>query len=112
MWSFRAAKAGPERLGSQHVIEGYLTVLPHLDYILAGLKYTVLLVFVGMIAGTFVGVVSALALLSPLYVLRVIGNIYLDIFRSTPVLVQFIWFYYALPVLTGISMPPLVAGSV
>lgn len=92
------------------MIDGYLTVLSHLDYILAGLKYTALLVVVGMIAGTFVGIISALALLSPSRILRMIGNVYLDIFRSTPILVQFIWVYYALPVLLNVSIPPLVAG--
>ena len=38
--------------------------------------------------------------------------IYLDIFRSTPVLVQFIWFYYALPIVSGLSLSPMVAASI
>jgi polar amino acid transport system permease protein len=35
---------------------------------------------------------------------------YVELFRSTPVLVQIIWFYYALPVLLGIEMSPAMAA--
>jgi polar amino acid transport system permease protein len=33
------------------------------------------------------------------------------VFRCTPVLVQLVWFYYALPVLTGIEMSAPVAAA-
>lgn len=35
---------------------------------------------------------------------------YVEIFRCTPLLVQLIWIYYALPVLIGASMSPAVAS--
>lgn len=92
------------------MIDAYMTVLQYLPFLLKGLMYTAILSLVGMFAGTLVGVVSALALLSPFRIVRALATVYLDIFRSTPVLVQLIWFYYALPVLTGFSMPPLMTG--
>jgi len=92
-------------------MEGFLTVLGYTEFLLKGLKFTVELSLIGMAAGTVVGILSALALLSPVRVVRWLGIIYLDIFRSTPVLVQFIWVYYALPVISGISLSPMVAGS-
>ena len=33
-----------------------------------------------------------------------------EAFRCTPLLVQIVWFYYALPVLLGIQIPAVVAG--
>lgn len=36
---------------------------------------------------------------------------YIEIFRCTPMLVQLVWFYYALPVIIGINMPATVAAG-
>ena len=36
---------------------------------------------------------------------------YVEIFRCTPLLVQIIWFYYALPVVLGIDIPAHVAAT-
>lgn len=35
---------------------------------------------------------------------------YIEIFRCTPLLVQIIWFYYALPVVIGVNIAPQVAA--
>ncbi|MDB2422996.1 amino acid ABC transporter permease [Paracoccaceae bacterium] len=36
--------------------------------------------------------------------------LYVEIFRNTPVLVQIIWFFFALPVVTGIEVSPMMAA--
>ena len=36
--------------------------------------------------------------------------LYVEIFRNTPVLVQIIWFFFALPVVTGIEISPMMAA--
>ncbi len=64
------------------------------------LAYTVACVLLGLLIGLAVGMgrLSANPLISgPL-------RAYVEVFRCTPVLVQLIWFYYALPVLVGIEM--------
>ncbi len=86
-------------------------VLQYYPFLLKGLLYTIGISMVGMAFGTLIGIVSALALLSPIRVVRWVGTVYLDVFRSTPVLVQFIWVYYALPVVSGLSLTPFVAAS-
>jgi len=35
----------------------------------------------------------------------------IQIFRCTPLLVQVVWFYYALPILTGLSLSPWIAAG-
>lgn len=90
----------------------FLNVLQYYPFLLKGLLYTIEISMIGMVFGTLVGIVSALMLLSPFRVVRWIGTLYLDIFRSTPVLVQFIWVYYALPVVSGLSLTPVVAASI
>lgn len=87
-------------------------VLQYYPFLLKGLLYTIEISLIGMVFGTLVGIVSALALLSPWRMIRWLSVIYLDIFRSVPVLVQFIWAYYALPVVTGLSLSPIAAASI
>ena len=36
--------------------------------------------------------------------------LYVEVFRNTPVLVQIIWFFFALPVLTGVEVSPVMAA--
>lgn len=93
-------------------MQPYLNVLQYYPFLLKGLMFTIEISLIGMVFGTVVGIVSALALLSPFRAVRWLGILYLDVFRSTPVLVQFIWVYYALPVVSGLSLTPIVAASI
>jgi polar amino acid transport system permease protein len=61
----------------------------------------------GMIVGLCGGVMS----LSRLRAVRLPIQGYIQFFRCTPLLVQIIWFYYALPILTGYSIPAWIAGG-
>ncbi|MFK7869187.1 MAG: amino acid ABC transporter permease [Roseobacter sp.] len=36
--------------------------------------------------------------------------LYVEVFRNTPVLVQIIWFFFALPVVTGVEVSPFMAA--
>lgn len=63
-----------------------------------------------VLLGLLFGMVSALAKLSRFRILQFLATAYIELFRCTPVLVQLIWFYYALPVLLGIQIAPATAG--
>ncbi len=71
------------------------------------LAYTGGSIFLGLIIGMAVGVgrLSRSKLLN----IPLIG--YIEAFRCTPLLVQIVWFYYALPVLLGIQIPATVAAT-
>lgn len=44
--------------------------------------------------------------------LRVILVFYIDSMRAIPVLVVLVWFYFALPIITGINLPPFLSALV
>jgi len=71
---------------------------------------TLLFAFLTSILGLVIGLITAVAMLSKLWIVRLPLMVYIGVFRCTPVLVQLVWFYYALPGLTGITMTPMVAG--
>src|SRR5450830_1093028 len=80
--------------------------------LLSGLAYTLGFTVICIALGLFVGLVTGLGRLSsnPLVVAPL--RAYIELFRCTPVLVQLVWFYYALPVLAGIEMSAGTAALV
>ena len=88
------------------VIRGY--ELLWLKGLLTTLAYAACTVFGGLI----IGVVCGLGLLSNRWWLTMPIHSYVAVFRCTPVLVQIIWFFFALPILIGIEIPAWLAAGV
>lgn len=63
------------------------------------------------VAGLVLGVIGGLLMLSRLHLLRWIATAYVQFFRCTPMLVQIVWFYYALPIITGFNITSWVAAG-
>src|SRR5271154_6158042 len=61
--------------------------------------------------GLAIGLLTGLLRLSRNKLLTAPLVAYIEIFRCTPLLVQIIWFYYALPVVLGINIPAHVAAT-
>ena len=77
---------------------------------LDGLGVTVAFTAAIVVFGLAAGLIAAMGRLSRLSVLRVLALAFIELFRCTPILVQLIWFYYALPILAGIEMTPVTAA--
>lgn len=76
--------------------------LPHL---LDGLVTTIELTAVVMAIGLVAGMAVALARISRFRVVQAVTWAYTELFRTTPILVQLIWFFYVMPTTLHISMP-------
>lgn len=74
--------------------------------LLVTLEYTVITCVLGLI----VGLMIALAQLSPLRTLRIVGMLFVEFFRNVPLLVWLLWSYYALPIFAGINISKQAAG--
>jgi polar amino acid transport system permease protein len=61
--------------------------------------------------GIVIGVACGLALLSRRRWLTLPLEGYVEVFRCTPLLVQIVWFYYALPILLNFSLPAWLAAG-
>ncbi len=64
-----------------------------------------------IIGGMFIGMICGVILLSPRWYVRAPINFYVQLFRCTPLLVQMVWFYYALPILAGVNIPAWIAAG-
>ena len=62
--------------------------------------------------GVVLGLIIALARLSPFIWVRAPATLFVETFRSTPALVQLVWLYYALPIITGLQMSAFTSVAV
>ena len=74
---------------------------------LVTLAYTAGTILLGLLIGLVVGLARLSR--SRLVNAPLIGLI--EAFRCTPLLVQIVWFYYALPVILGVQIPAVVAAT-
>lgn len=97
-------------MSSTSYVWDFSVVVNHLPFLLQGLRVTVVISLLSMVVGAVVGLAVALARLSPVLPLRWLAAFYVDLLRSTPLLIQLIWVFFALPILLGYSLPPVTAG--
>ena len=79
--------------------------------LIAGLGYTLLFTAICVVLGLLIGLVAGIGRLSTNPFISAPLRAYVELFRCTPVLVQLVWFYYALPVLTGIQISAVLAST-
>lgn len=79
--------------------------------LVAGLAYTLLFTVICVVLGLAVGLVTGVGRLSANRFITAPLRAYVELFRCTPVLVQLVWFYYALPVLTGVQISATLAAT-
>lgn len=85
----------------------YIKVIP---YLLEGLWYTVLITSIGLLFGFILGIAIGFGKLSKNKILYVIANIYVELIRGTPLLIQVLFIYFALPDLIGIYIERVPAA--
>ncbi|WP_342515086.1 ABC transporter permease subunit [Sporosarcina sp. FSL K6-1522] len=81
-----------------------------LPFLLQGIKYTILIAFIGILIGFLIGIVIGLGRLSKNKFLFGLSTVYVEMIRGTPIMVQALYIYFALPMIFGIKIDPLVAG--
>jgi polar amino acid transport system permease protein len=87
-------------------------VLANLPFLLSGLGMTVVISTLTLVVATPVGLALALADMSPFLPLRLAAHIWGEVIRNTPILVQLLWAYYALPIVFGIGISAFVAAVI
>jgi len=69
----------------------FAAVFEHFGYLMEGAVVTVQVSALSMVIAIVIGLVIALVRMAPITVLRMIASVYIDIFRSTPLLAQLVW---------------------
>ena len=82
-----------------------------LPFLLKGALLTIFFSATSEVIGIIIGLVTSVIRVTRIKVLSQLAVVYVDLFRGTPLLMQIIFIYYALPYL-GINLPAIVAGIV
>lgn len=78
--------------------------------LIAGAKVTIYITVFGLIGGIILGVIAGLMRAYGGKVLNAIAFTYIELIRGTPIVVQVMFLYFALPVLAGIRIDPMSAA--
>jgi His/Glu/Gln/Arg/opine family amino acid ABC transporter permease subunit len=81
-------------------------------YLAAGVEYTLLVTLAALAAGVVIGLPIGMGRLSKRRILSAPATAYVELFRNTPALVQLIWIYYCLPILTGVNFSAVVSCTI
>jgi polar amino acid transport system permease protein len=90
----------------------FSVITDHARFLASGVGVTLALAGLSGLCSLTLGfVVALLRLYGPAW-LRPIVVLYIDSMRAIPVLVVLVWTFFALPIVTGITMPPFVAALI
>lgn len=78
--------------------------------LLSGARLTILITIAGLVGGLVVGFVTGLMRAYGNAALNAIAFVYIELIRGTPIVVQVMFIYFALPVLADIRVNPMTAA--
>jgi len=81
-------------------------------YLAKGLWYTIVVSFWSILISTVLGLVLASMQLSKNRILKTGARVYVDVFRTIPLLCLLIWIHYVLSVVTGIPFTPVQSAII
>lgn len=100
-----------------NILKEFLTQ-DNLIFMLQGAGLSLLLAAIAVCFGLILGTIGAAAKLSKYKIFRILGNIYVEVIRGTPMLLQIFFFYLAVPMLiqsiTGerFNADPFICGLI
>lgn len=78
--------------------------------LLHGLGYTLLLAVLSFVLSCLIGALVCALRVSPVRTVSLLAAGYIELMRLTPLLIQMLWVYTSLALLTGIRLSPFQAG--
>ena len=85
-------------------------VLTYMPQLLQGAKTTVYITILGLVGGLLLGSLAGLMRAYGGRILNGIAFVYIELIRGTPIVVQVMFLYFALPVLADIRIDPMGAA--
>jgi len=84
-------------------------IIKYLPLFLKGVFLTVEISFLAILLGLPIGILAAVARTSRFRIFNLVGAVYVEVFRNTPLLIQIFIIFFGLPGL-GIKLSPYISG--
>ncbi len=114
-----AAAAVLSGCGGSNYTWGWYVVSPfdargtnNIQFLLSGIGFTITVALSAITISVLVGLLVALPSISRFRLLRGASRIYVELFRSVPMLVMVLWVYYGVPVLLDVRLNVFAAGVI
>jgi glutamine transport system permease protein len=88
----------------------WLIILDFIPQLLKGAQVTVHITVVGLLGGVVLGAIAGLMRAYGNVVINAIAFVYIEVIRGTPIVVQVMFLYFALPVLASIRIDPMTTA--
>lgn len=85
-------------------------ILDYLPQLFAGARTTLYITVVGLVGGLVLGTLAGLMRAYGGRILNLIAFAYIEVIRGTPIVVQVMFLYFALPVLADLRIDPMTAA--
>ncbi|MEQ9329710.1 MAG: ABC transporter permease subunit, partial [Rhodospirillales bacterium] len=79
----------------------FTVIADNLPFLWKGMQMTLLLTALAMVGGIVIGTLLALARLSSIKPLSMASAVYVNFFRSLPLILVIFWFYFLVPLVVG-----------
>jgi polar amino acid transport system permease protein len=86
-------------------------VYSYVDYWIGGMGVTLAYAVGTVLGGLIIGVLCGMASLYRRRWVTLPIHVYVETFRCTPLLVQIVWFYFALPIILDVNLPAWLAAG-
>lgn len=81
-----------------------------LPTLMQGVKFTVIISVAGLLIGLIIGVIVGLGRLSKNKLIFGLSSIYVQVLRGTPIMIQALYIYFAIPMMFSTEINPIAAG--
>lgn len=89
------------------------SIIPQfLPQLFNGAKMTIYITLVGLVGGMIIGILAGLMRAYGGRLVNFIALVYIEVIRGTPIVVQVMFLYFALPVLASVRIDPLSAAII
>ncbi|MEA4837583.1 MAG: glutamine ABC transporter permease GlnP [Rhodospirillaceae bacterium] len=85
-------------------------IAQYMPQLIDGAKMTVLITVLGLVGGIFLGAAAGLMRANGGPLLNAVAFVYIELIRGTPIVVQVMFLYFALPILANIRIDPFWAA--
>jgi glutamine transport system permease protein len=87
-------------------------IISALPDLLSGVKLTVIIALLGLIGGSAIGLITGLCRAYGPVALNILAQAYIDLIRGTPMVVQVMFLYFALPIMAHIRIDAFSASII
>ncbi|MBM2769130.1 MULTISPECIES: glutamine ABC transporter permease GlnP [Burkholderia] len=105
-------RAGLESNGERHVNFDWSAIWAALPDLMDGVRLTVFIAFFGLVGGFVVGMIAGMFRAYGPKAMNVLAQVYIELIRGTPIVVQVMFLYFALPLLAHIRIDGLTAAII